>query len=119
VPDMDKIILKGCQCLCRIGCTEEERKHPQKILFDIEVAKDITKAAASEDLQDTVDYVALDKLVRDIAEKKEYKLQETLIETIAQTVLKQFPVEQVTIKIMKANAIVHADYAGVEITRKK
>ena len=61
---MDKIIIKGLQAKCVIGDYEWERKHLQKVFFDLEVEGDFSKACKEDILSKTsLDYNMLAKEV--------------------------------------------------------
>ena len=52
-------------------------------------------------------------------QKNNHQLIETLIENIAEILLKDFNIEYVTISISKPGAIRDSQDVGIEITRKK
>ena len=54
---MDRLIIKGIEFTGHCGITEEERASGQRLSADIEVTLDISKATASDRLEDTVNYV--------------------------------------------------------------
>lgn len=83
VGGMDSITLSGVACRVRIGVPDRERKTPQKILIDIALRLDLRKAGRTDDVKDTVDYAALERGVRALAETGEVHLLEHLAEAVA------------------------------------
>ena len=54
---MDKIIIKDAKFLCNIGMSSEERRKKQEIFVDIELFLNTKKAAQTDDIKDTVNYL--------------------------------------------------------------
>lgn len=117
---MDKLIIKDIEFISRCGVTEEERRKGQRISADIEVSLNISKAAASDRLEDTVDYVDVYNRVVSTGMKEEYHLLETLGDRICREILANYNVKEVTVRLRKCPVPVDAikGYFGVEITRK-
>lgn len=118
---MDRLIIKDIEFIGHCGITEEERLFGQRISADIELSLYISKAAASDSLEDTVNYVDICDKVVSIGRREPYNLLETLTERIAKEILKNHKVAEVTIKLRKCGVPVDAikGYFEVEITRKR
>jgi len=114
----DKIIIKDSKFMCNVGVEEEERKDKQEIIVDIELYHDLGKAGKSDDINKTINYSDVIKLVSGVVEG-EHKLIESMAEDIAKAILNNYDVEEVKISVKKPNALDNAKYAGVEIVRKK
>ncbi len=101
------------------GVDEAERKLGQRFEVDAELFLDLRRAGETDDLTQTVDYVRVYELIEEIVIEHEYQLIETLAEEIAQSILKTFPVEEVTVRVRKPNAPFRGicDAVEVEITR--
>lgn len=117
----DTINLQNCHFLCHIGVTAAERAERQDIFLDIKVFVDIKPAAASDQLEDTVNYVLLHEAVKILVEAREYRLIETMAEEVASLALRQFDVDHVTVKVRKPNALKErgVKWVDVEITRTR
>ena len=63
---MDKIILKGLPVGCVIGTLPAERTAPQTLFFDLELYGDFSRAGRTDDLNDAVDYTAVERCVKDL-----------------------------------------------------
>lgn len=79
--------LIGVRCLCRVGVPKAERAKRQRILLDLTVSVDLSKAAMSDDIKDSPDYEALEKAVRAAVEKPEFILLERLADAALDAVL--------------------------------
>jgi dihydroneopterin aldolase len=114
---MDIIFLRGLQIETVIGIYDWERKIRQTVILDLEMATDIRKAAASDDIADTLDYKAVSKRLIGFVEASEFLLVETLAERIAQIVIGEFGVPWVRLTLNKKGAIRGASDVGIIIER--
>lgn len=118
----DKIILTGIQLSGRHGCSEAERKRKQTFVVDVELHLDLSPAARSDDLGDTIDYVAVLTDIRSIVEGTSRNLIETVAQEIADLLLRRYMLLQIVkIVIHKPNPPVAEKFAGaaVEIIRRR
>jgi dihydroneopterin aldolase len=114
---MDIIFLGGLEIETVIGIYDWERTIKQKIYLDIEMAFDIKKAAATDDIAYTLDYKTVsDRIVR-FVETSEFFLVETLIEKIADILLTEFSIPWVKIVLNKKGAVSRARDVGIIIER--
>ena len=117
----DKILLIGAQFFARHGVSDDEQRLGGRYVVDVELHCDLTRPAASDNLANTISYAEVYRAVREIVQGKSFRLIEALAETIAQTLLSNYPAETVIVRVKKQpppmDAIV--DYAGVEITRQR
>ena len=118
---MDKLIIKEAYFMCNIGISRNERKIKQEIIIDVELFLETKKAAKKDNIKYTVDYFEVHSLLKDLVEKKEYKLIETLAETIAGAVLDRFPIKKVIVKVKKPKSLskFNVKYTALEISREK
>ena len=114
---MDIIYLNDLRIETIIGIFDWEREIKQTISLDIEMATDIRKAAASDHIDDTLDYKAVSKRLIDFVEGSEFQLVETLAERICQIILNEFDVPWVKLRVNKQGAIRGAQDVGVLIER--
>jgi len=112
-----RIILKGLEGYAHHGDMPEERALGGHFTIDLELVTDTRRAAQSDRLGDTVDYVKVEALARHILEKRRYHLLETLAERLAAALLKQVGVAQVTVRVTKRPPLPHLQAITVEITR--
>jgi len=62
---MGVILLKNIRLYAYHGCLDEEGKIGSEYRVDLIVEADLSKSAKSDNLSDTVDYVHLNKIVRE------------------------------------------------------
>ena len=116
---MDTIFLRDLEIDATIGIFEWEKRIKQKVRIDLEMATDITKAAASDSIEDTLDYKAISKRIIQFVEDSSYELIETLIEKIAEILLKEFNIPWVRITLSKPGAVRGSRDVGIVIERGK
>lgn len=115
----DKIFLHGLTIPCKIGIYDWERKIKQKIVIDLEISTDIRRAALKDDIRFAVDYKKIAKHMISFVGESEFYLVETLAERLAQSILKNFRVTQILLRVSKPGAIRGSKNVGIEIVRKK
>ena len=116
---MDIIFLHELKVETIIGIWEWERKIRQTVVIDLEMAADIRKAAASDSVDDTLNYKLVAKRLQQFVADSEFQLVETLAEQIAAIVNEEFGVPWVRVKVNKPGAIRGARDVGVLIERGK
>ena len=114
---MDIIFLGGLEAETVIGIYDWERTIRQNIFIDLEMAYDIKKAAATDDIAYTLDYKTVSDRVVAFVENSEFLLVETLIEKIAELLLNEFEIPWVKITLNKKGAISKARDVGIIIER--
>jgi len=100
-----------------IGIFDWERQIKQTVVLDLELATDISKAAASDHIDDTIDYKTLTKKVITFVESSEFQLVETLAERVCELVRNDFNVPWVKLKLNKLGALRGARDVGILIER--
>lgn len=118
---MDQIIARKIACYGKHGVLESEKIQAQRFEIDLIIYKDLSTAAARDDLRYTVDYSEVSDQVREIVEKKSFNLIETLASHIADMILSQYPVPKVEVTVYKPQAAVKGefDYFAVKIERRR
>ncbi len=116
---MDIVYLRDLEIECVIGIFEWERRIKQTIVLDLDMAADIRRAAASDRIEDTLDYKAVSKRVIDFVGASQFQLVETLAERVSEIVLNEFQVPWVRVRVNKRGAIRHAADVGVVIERSR
>ncbi len=116
---MDIIFLTGLTTECIIGIWDWERKVRQKVVIDLEMGADIRKAAASDHIDDTLDYKKVSKRVLGFVSESEFQLVETLTEQIARIIVTEFDVPWVRVRLNKQGAIRGSRDVGILIERRR
>ena len=114
---MDKIFLRQLEVEAIIGIWDWEREVKQKVAIDLEMATDIKKAAASDSIDDTLNYKNVAKRLIAFVGDSEFQLVETLSERIAQIVVTEFGVSWVKVTVNKPGAIRGSKDVGIVIER--
>jgi dihydroneopterin aldolase len=114
---MDIIFLHDLRIETVIGIWEWERKIRQTVAIDLEMSADIGKAAATDSVDDTLNYKLVAKRLQQFVGDSSFQLVETLAEKIAEIVLGEFDVAWVRVKVNKPGAIRGARDVGVIIER--
>ena len=115
--DMDKIFLEELRIDTIIGIWEWERRIRQTVVIDLEMSADIARAAATDDVADTLNYKSVAKRLQQFIGESSFQLVETLAERIATIVRDEFDVAWVKVTVHKPGAIRGSRDVGVIIER--
>jgi dihydroneopterin aldolase len=115
---MDKIFLTALNVECIVGIWDWERRVKQTVIIDVEMAADIRRAAASDSIDDTIDYKRVAKRLLAFVGESQFQLVETLTEQIARMIVTEFGVSWVKVRLNKRGAIRGARDVGIEIERR-
>ncbi len=114
---MSTISLEGMEFFAYHGCFKEEQVIGTKFRIDIFIKSDTSKAEISDNLNDTVNYQSVYKVINE-----EMKTRSKLLENVGRRILnrirKEFPsIEYLRIKIRKLNPPLGGkiDFVAVEL----
>jgi dihydroneopterin aldolase len=115
------IEIRGLRATGRHGVAEQERSVPQPFEIDLDLALDMTRAALTDQVSETVDYGIVVQTVAAVVANSSYHLLEALADAIASAVLSEPRCEQVTVTVRKLRPPVPLDLrtAGVRLTRAR
>lgn len=116
---MDIIYLRDLRVDCVIGIWEWERQVTQRIVFDLCLAVDVTKAAQHDRIEDSVNYKTVAKRIMAFVGASRFSLVETLAEQCASLLLAEFPVPWLWMRVNKQGAIRGATDVGIILERGK
>ena len=114
---MDKIFLTELKVDTIIGIWEWERKIRQTVIIDLEMSADIAKAAATDSVEDTLNYKSVAKRIQTFVGDSSFQLVETLAERIAGIIREEFGVQWVKVRVNKPGAIRGSRDVGILIER--
>jgi len=114
---MDKIFLDELKVDTIIGIWEWERRIRQTVVIDLEMSADIARAAATDDVADTLNYKSVAKRIQSFVAESSFQLVETLAERIAAIIRDEFDVAWVKVRVNKPGAIRGSKAVGVSIER--
>lgn len=113
---MSTIRLKDIRIFTNHGCLSEEEKIGSDYLVNLTVEADLSEASRSDSLKDTVDYVHLNKIVKDQMGIRS-KLLEHVGQRIIDQIFDQLPlVGFVEVEVSKVNPPIGGDVAEVSVT---
>jgi 7,8-dihydroneopterin aldolase/epimerase/oxygenase len=113
------IRLKNIQVYAYHGAYDHEREHGGRFEIDVDLNADLDRAAVSDNLADTIDYALVHRMVVQVATAKKYSLIESLADTIASEVLRNFKAQEVIVRVRKPGAAVGGVLDSVEIECQK
>lgn len=114
---MDIIFIRELRVQTLIGVYPKERERRQTLLLDLELGADIRPAAASDRLDDTLDYAAVARRIEEFAAASAFQLVEALGERIAELLRREFGVPWLRLTLRKPGAVAAARDVGVLIER--
>ena len=114
---MDRIYLEDLRVEAVIGIWEWERRVRQTVSLDLEMATDVRRAAATDDIEDALNYRSIAKRLSETVESSQFKLVETLAETLARIVVTEFGVPWLKLSVSKPGAIQGSRNVGIVIER--
>jgi dihydroneopterin aldolase len=112
------IFLSGLTADCIVGIWDWERRVKQKVVLDVEMEADVRRAAASDSIEDTLDYKRVAKRLLDFVGNSQFQLVETLAERVAGLIVTEFGVPWVRVRLNKQGAIRGARDVGILIERR-
>ncbi|MDT0593406.1 dihydroneopterin aldolase [Glaciecola petra] len=115
---MDTVFIEGLELETLIGVYEFERKAKQRIIVDLIMQGDLSQAAQSDNVKDTIDYGAVANCLAQICDMASYQLLEALAEEMATTILDKFAITTLTLKINKPDILNNVSAVGIQITRQ-
>lgn len=116
---MDRIEIKGLRAFGRHGVLERERREGQTFVVDVALDVDLSVAAASDALADTVDYSLLaERLVEAVSETR-FDLIEALASHLAGIAVQDGRVRAAEVRVAKPAAPVAVDLDEVAVVVRR
>ena len=114
---MDTIFINELKVKTKLGVPAWERMVAQTIILDIEIGYDLSKAAKSDAIADTIDYGAVVARIHATLIEYSFQLVEALAEHICQLIFKEFGALSVKVKVAKPAILPGLKALGVVIGR--
>jgi dihydroneopterin aldolase len=111
----DRIVLTGLRVRGYHGVQDEERRNGQDFVVDADLELDVTAAASSDDVADTVDYADLAVALAEVVAGPPVNLIETLASRLAATCLLDARVSAVTVTVHKPQAPIPVRFDDVAV----
>ena len=115
---MDKIIIEGLQLTSLIGVYDWERQSKTSLLVDVTLLTDLSLAAKSDRVADTVNYAEVAQSLLEVADNSEFELLEALAEAMIQTLFKHYSLSAITLKLSKPDILANAHNVAIELSRE-
>jgi dihydroneopterin aldolase len=112
---MDVIRVLGLKFMAIHGVLPEEKTIPQPFEVDVELYRDLSKAAASDHLDDTVDYSRIVSGVEEVMRGETCNLLERLAGKIIETLRTRVGEGRLIVRIRKPNAPLTVAFNTVEV----
>lgn len=112
----DQIRLTGIEVLAKHGVLDSEQRRAQLFRVDVTVGLDLSEPAATDDLSDTLDYGELALEIREVVGSESHSLIERVASRVAEVVLSDDRVDQVTVTVHKPHAPVDIAFDDVAVT---
>ena len=97
----DAIHIQELELLARIGVPDEERAQEQRLTVNVTLYPLRPLSRLDDAIENTVDYFAATRAVKEFAAMREYHLIETLAEEIAGLLLEKYPLAAVELELRK------------------
>jgi 7,8-dihydroneopterin aldolase/epimerase/oxygenase len=97
----DIVSIRDLRVTTVIGVYDWEREIEQALTFSVDMAADVAKAAASDDLRDALDYSAAVDMIKCVVIEGKFQLIETAAERVAQRVLAEYGLAWVRVQVVK------------------
>ena len=115
----DRITLTGLRVRGHHGVYDHEKRDGQEFVVDVTVWIDLDRAAATDDVAETLHYGELAERVAEIVGGEPRYLIETVGTEIAEDVMKDGRAHAVEVTIHKPNAPIPLDFADVAVTIRR
>lgn len=110
------IRVKNLRLRTIIGVNPWEKTEPQAIIVNVEIEFDGSRAAVSDNLEDTIDYRQISRKIIEHVETTRYELIEALAGHLLEVAMEDTRVTRARIEVDKPNAIRSADSTSVEVS---
>lgn len=115
----DRIFIRDLALRCIIGIYPDERREKQDVIINVVLEGDLTVAAGSDQIEDTINYKTIKKEIVKLVEASEFNLIETMAGRILDICLNDPKVQRATVTIDKPGALRFARSVAVELSRAR
>ena len=97
----DTVSIRDLRVSTVIGVYDWEREIEQALIFSVDMAADVAKAAARDDIADTLDYSAVAQTVKTVVIEGRFQLIETAAERVAERLIADYGLDWVRVEVVK------------------
>lgn len=116
---MDVIRLQNMSFYGYHGLSSAERETGRRYEVDVELHRDVTTAAKTDRLQNTIDYRKAYDVVEQVLTGEEHHLLESIAEAIADRMVADFEIDQVVVRVRKRMPPIPGNLDFIEIEVKR
>lgn len=114
----DLIVIKDLEVWCHVGVTNEERAQRQKVHVTLEMTRDLSMAARTDQIVHTIDYQKVCEKVKQLVLEKSWRLIEAMAGDIIQSIHSNYRLGAVSVEIRKF-ILPDTAYVAVHLTRDR
>lgn len=114
---IDHIFIEELTVFAQIGVYDWEQQIKQKLVFDLEMAWDSSKAAETDDVQYCLNYAEVSEFIIDYVQSKSFLLIERVAYEVADQLQQRFGIQGLCLKLSKPKAVAQAKNVGIIIKR--
>lgn len=114
---MDRVFIRGLTIDTTIGIHDWEKRIRRPVVLDLEMASDIARGAATDRIEDALDYEAVTRRLEQFVSESRFELVETLAERCATILRDELGIPWVRLTLSKPGAVGEGVDVGVTIER--
>jgi dihydroneopterin aldolase len=95
----DYVSIRDLSVAAVIGVHPWEREIEQTLVFNVDMAAEVSRAAATDDLADALDYSAVAEVIATVVRDGKFQLIETAAERVAERLLAAFPIARLRLEL--------------------
>jgi 7,8-dihydroneopterin aldolase/epimerase/oxygenase len=97
----DTVSIRDLRVSTVIGVYDWEREIEQALIFSVDLAADVAKAAARDEIADALDYSAVAQTVKSVVIEGRFQLIETAAERVAERLIADYGLAWVRVEVVK------------------
>lgn len=115
---MDLVKIQGLTVHALIGVFDFERHAKQRLILDVDMHTDLSLAAATDDVSNTIDYGKVAQRLAELANESSYFLLEALAKEMLDMIFDEFKPQKVTLTVNKPDILKEAENVAISMTRE-
>lgn len=109
--------IKNFKVYKKIGVYDWEQEIDREIIINLKIETDYTKSLFSDDLKDAIDYHQITEIIKNLINKKSYKLIESMANDILSEIMKDVRIKNCQIEVDKVGAVENLDSFSVILSK--
>ena len=97
----DYVSIRDLSVAAVIGVHPWEREIEQTLVFNVDMEAEVSRAAATDDLADALDYSAVAEVIATVVREGKFQLIETAADRVAERLLGSFPITRLRLELRK------------------